>query len=170
MPQLITVLIGDKPEAPLETPLLDTISELLHLLAAADDQKDDARISFEFLSGRQHRIKFVGPAQVSRVADDELAVESPLPPQYIVTVADRRDLFIVAPVRDDVYAVRRHPPLHHLFRHQASKNYVGRRCSQRTISQGRQALTDRTSQKWNAELDGYLRKKVLQPVHELSAS
>jgi hypothetical protein len=118
----------------------------------------------------QDGFELVGSAEISRVSDDELVCEPPLPTQWIVRVRNGRNLLIIAPIMDDVDAVRGHAAGDDPLRHAMPHDHIGRGRFQRSVAQVGEALAQRASKQRNAQLNRDFGVEVLQPVHEMRAA
>ena len=61
--------------------------KFLETLAAADHQKNKSRVMAQPLGGGEHSVEFVRPAQISGIAENEFARQTPFLAQRIVLAA-----------------------------------------------------------------------------------
>jgi hypothetical protein len=161
------ILIGEESKQVLEPALRNRIGEFIEQVPAPHEHEHDASLGAQALRRIQDGFELVGAAEISRISDDELVCEPPLPSQWIVRVRDGRNLIIIAPIMDDVDAVGGHAAGEDALSHAMSHDHVGRGCFQRSVAQVGEALAQRTSKQRNAQLNRDFRVEVLQPVHEM---
>src|ERR1700730_19122533 len=125
--QHILWLIRDEVEHLLQAAFPDCLRQLIDMMAAASEQKDDARMGAQALRAGEHGLEFVRAPEISRIANDEASFESPLSSQRIVSMRNRAKFLIISPGRDHMYAFAAYPARFHSFRHQASDDHVGLR-------------------------------------------
>src|SRR5437870_13777745 len=105
-------------------------------------------------------------AEVPRVADDEPVFEAPFAAQWIAATGNRTNFLVIAPVGDDVNAVRREAARANPFGHAIADHDIGLRGAQRAVAQPRESATERALDEGQAEQCRDYRVAVLLPGHE----
>jgi predicted TPR repeat methyltransferase len=71
----------------LKAACFDGLGQFFEMLAAANHEKNDARFVAQSFGGAQHRLKVMGAAQISGMADDKFVRQMPGLPERIVRSA-----------------------------------------------------------------------------------
>jgi hypothetical protein len=104
-------------------------------MTAPDEQEDDVRIVAKRSRRPENGFEFMSTPQISRIADDELALQPPVATEAIEPRSDRPDCDTVGPVVNDRNSLRRDPSHAQISRHSLANDDVHSCAGQGAIPQ-----------------------------------
>ena len=102
-------MIGQETKSIRKTTGSDAVNECIGVIPGTNEQKYNVRIILKPFRGTKKCFKLVSAAEISRVSDNEFIFELPLFAQWIVGNFDRYNLFVIASVVNNGYAVQGNP-------------------------------------------------------------